>query len=105
MTVVGHDILTENGHVTYGTDGRWMLSDTYPDDKTNERTLFLFDTKNDRRYDLGSFYTPADLGKHNRCDLHPCWSRDNQAVCIDSVHEGRRQMYLLDIAELLEKLS
>ncbi|WP_114967020.1 hypothetical protein [Alkalilacustris brevis] len=105
VTVVGPEVLTENGHMTYGRDGRWMLSDTYPDAETNKRVLFLYDTKTDTRYDLGQFYTPPDLGKHNRCDLHPRWSRDNKRVCIDSVHEGRRQMYLLDIEALLKRLS
>lgn len=98
VSVVGPGILDENGHMTYARDGRWLLSDTYPDAKTNERTLFLFDTENAHRYDLGQFYTPPDLGKHNRCDLHPRWSRDNKTVCIDSVHEGTRQLYLIDIA-------
>ena len=97
VSIVGPGILDENGHMTYARDGRWLLSDTYPDAKTNERILFLFDTENAQRYDLGRFYTPPDLGKHNRCDLHPRWSRDNKAVCIDSVHEGTRQLYLIDV--------
>lgn len=102
---VGPDVLTENGHMTYSADGRWMLSDTYPDATTNQRILFLFDAKTGLRYDLGQFHTPPDLGKHNRCDLHPRWSRDNRRVCIDSVHEGPRQMYLLDIGSLLDDLA
>ena len=51
-----------------------------------------------RRHDLGRFYTDPDLGKENRCDLHPRWRGDGRAVCIDSVHEGERQMYLIDVA-------
>ena len=98
VSIVGPGILDENGHMTYARDGRWLLSDTYPDAQTNERILFLFDTENAQRYDLGQFYTPPDLGKHNRCDLHPRWSRDNKTVCIDSVHEGTRQLYLIDVA-------
>jgi hypothetical protein len=93
--VIGRDVLTENGHMSYSRDGRWLLSDTYPDKETNERILFLYDTRTGRRRDLGSFHTPPDLGKHNRCDLHPRWSRSNRQVCIDSVHEGSRQMYLI----------
>ncbi|MCI2395021.1 hypothetical protein [Aliiroseovarius sediminis] len=98
--VVGRGVLDENGHMTYSTDGRWILSDTYPDADTDERILFLFDTETGTRHDLGSFYTPPDLGKHNRCDLHPRWNRANTAVCMDSVHEGRRQMYLVDVTAL-----
>ncbi|GHE90817.1 hypothetical protein GCM10016455_09030 [Aliiroseovarius zhejiangensis] len=101
--VIGPGILTENGHMTYSRDGRWILSDTYPDASTNERILFLFDTQTDTRHDLGSFYTPPDLGKHNRCDLHPRWSHDNKTVCIDSVHEGTRQMYLVDVTDIVSE--
>ena len=93
--VIGRGILVENGHMTYSDDGRWILSDTYPDSETNERILFLFDTEINARHDLGSFFTPPDLGKHNRCDLHPRWSHDNKQICIDSVHEGSRQIYLV----------
>ncbi|WP_377189313.1 hypothetical protein [Ruegeria meonggei] len=100
VDVIGPGILIENGQMTYSSDGRWILSNTYPDADTNERVLFLFDTKTGARHDLGSFYTPPDLGKHNRCDLHPRWSHGNNTVCIDSVHEGARQMYLVDVSAI-----
>jgi hypothetical protein len=98
--VVGRHCLTENGHMTYSPNGRWLLSDTYPDDMTNERLLILYDAERDQRYDIGSFYTDPNLGKENRCDLHPRWSPDGQQVCIDSVHEGVRQRYIVDVDEL-----
>lgn len=101
VKVLGKEHLTENGHMTFSKDGRWLLSDTYPDDVTNERFLILYDIENNQRYNIGSFYTPADLGKHNRCDLHPRWSPDCQQVCIDSVHEGSRQRYIIDVSELM----
>lgn len=103
VEVIGRGVLIENGHMTYSKSGRWILSDTYPDDQTNERALFLFDTQSGERYDLGSFYTPPDLGKHNRCDLHPRWSRSGTQICIDSVHEGPREIYLLDLAEFFAR--
>ena len=54
------------------------------------------------RHDLGSFYASPDLSKENRCDLHPRWSRDGRQVCIDSVHEHQRQMYVLDVSGIVE---
>ena len=102
VEVLGRDLLTENGHMTYSPAGRWLLSDTYPDPESDERLLILYDTRAHRRFNIGSFYTPPDLGKHNRCDLHPRWSRDGKAVCIDSVHEGSRQVYVVDVSELVE---
>ena len=100
VAVIGADCLTENGHMTYSIDGKWLLSDTYPDSVSNERLLILYDVENDRRYDIGSFYTDPNLGKPNRCDLHPRWNPDSRQVCIDSVHEQVRQMYLIDVSNL-----
>ena len=41
-----------------------------------------------------------DCGECTRCDLDPNWSRDGRSVCIDSIHEGSRQVYILDVSEL-----
>jgi hypothetical protein len=102
VEVVGEGVLVENGHMTFSpTDKRWLLSDTYPDSQTHERILFLFDMKHGVRHDLGSFYADPALSKENRCDLHPRWSRDGQQVCIDSVHESARQMYVLDVSAIV----
>ncbi len=98
--VIGAHCLTENGHMSYSRDGKWLLSDTYPDSDSNERLLILYDVESGQRYDIGSFYTDPILGKPNRCDLHPRWRSDLRELCIDSVHEGERQIYLVDVAEL-----
>ena len=99
--VIGAQVLTENGHMTYNQDGSWLLSDTYPDDQSNERFLILYNSATKQRYNIGSFYTDPDLGKENRCDLHPRWSPCGQQVCIDSVHESIRQRYIIDVSELV----
>jgi len=100
VRVIGAGSLTENGHMSYSRDGKWLLSDTYPDSNSNERLLILYDVESDQRYDIGNFYTDPNLGKPNRCDLHPRWHPDARQLCIDSVHEGERQMYLIDVGEL-----
>lgn len=56
VQVIGRDVLVENGHMTFSpVSTRWMLSDTYPDDSTHERFLFLFDMQTGQRRNLGSF--------------------------------------------------
>jgi len=97
---VGTDVLTENGHMTYSPDGKWMVSDTYPDKRTNIRMLFLYHLESGKRYDVAALATDPDLGKENRCDLHPRWHPDGKAVCIDSIHEGERQLYIVDVSAL-----
>lgn len=102
VQVVGRDVLTENGHMTFSpVNPRWLLSDTYPDAKTHERILFLYDMETGLRHDLGSFYADPGLSKENRCDLHPRWSRDGMEVCIDSVHGEGRQMYIVDVSAVV----
>ena len=52
--------------------------------------------------ELGRFHSPPRYAGPVRCDLHPRWSRDGGQVCIDSVHEGSRQMYVIDAAKALD---
>jgi hypothetical protein len=100
VEVVGEGILTENGHMTFSpSNGRWLISDTYPDERC-ERTLFVFDMESGTRRDLGSFYATPKLSKENRCDLHPRWRRDGAQVCVDSIHETDRAMYIVDVSRL-----
>lgn len=92
-----------DGHCSFSPDGRWMLTDTYPDD-THYRTLFLIEMNTGRRVDIGRFLSPPGLWEV-RCDLHPRWGRDGKTVCFDSVHEGSRQMYSVDLSECLARHS
>lgn len=100
VKVIGEGILTQDGHCTYSPDKRWILTDTYPD-KRRFRTLILYNPVRRRRVDIGRFFAPRKLDGEIRCDLHPRWSRDGKSVCIDSVHEGPRQVYVLDISDIV----
>lgn len=96
---VGIGILTEDGHCTYSPDGRWILTDTYPNWEC-KRTLILYHLETQRRIDIGKFDSPVLEGP-TRCDLHPRWSRDGKQVCFDSLHEGSRQIYVVDLTDIV----
>ena len=100
VEAIGVGTLTGSGHMTYSMDRRFILTDTCPNAETNLQRALLYDVTTDTCYMLGEFYADPDVGKHNRCDLHPRFSPDNRFVTIDSVHEGSRQQYLLDVSEL-----
>lgn len=100
VKVVGEGILTQDGHCTYSPDKRWILTDTYPDQNLF-RTLILYNPEERRRVDIGRFFAPRKLYGEIRCDLHPRWSRDGKQVSIDSVHEGSRQVYVLDVSRIV----
>jgi len=98
----------EDGHPSFSPDERFILTDTYPD-KNHYRTLILYDTKLDKRHIVGKFCSMPDKKYTNdpkwdssgmRCDLHPRWDRKGEKVCIDSVHEGHRGMYIIDVSKI-----
>lgn len=101
VAVVGDGVLTVDGHCSYSPDRRWMLTDTYPDRDNHYRTLLLYRLKDGLRVDIGSFYSPPEVTGELRCDLHPRWHWNGTQVCVDSVHEGSRQMYVVDVSEVV----
>lgn len=97
--IFGEGVLTEDGHDTFSPNRRWVLNDTYPD-RHDMRTLMLVSWPDGKRIDIARAYSPkSKWWGEIRCDLHPRWSRDGRQVCIDSVHEGSRQMYVVDVSE------
>lgn len=93
--IMGDGVLNMDGHPSYSPSGRYILTDTYPD-KTRMRTLIIYDTVEKKRYDVGKYFAPFKYDGEVRCDLHPRWSRDGGKICFDSVHEGKRQLYIVD---------
>lgn len=79
---------------------RWILTDTYPDEE-RMRTLILYCVEDNKRVDVGRFFAPEELDGEIRCDLHPRWRRDGLKVSFDSAHEGTRQMYVIDVSDIV----
>lgn len=103
--IIGEGKLTSDGHPSYSPDKRYILTDTYPD-RTRHRTLIIYDTEEDQRYDIARLFAPFKYHGEVRCDLHPRWSRDGKNVCFDSVHEGKRQLYIIEnVIEKLEEID
>ena len=98
VQVFGEGRLTEDGHCTFSPDRQWVLNDTYPDE-FGMRTLMLVRFRDHKRIDLARSHSPKSRWWGEiRCDLHPRWSRDGSRICVDSVHDGTRQMYVMDVA-------
>lgn len=102
IRTMGEETLQEDGHCTFSPDSRWILNDTYPD-AHDMRTLMVIRTEDETRIDIARVRSPKSRWWGEiRCDLHPRWSRDGQQVCIDSVHEGSRQMYIVNMESFLQ---
>jgi hypothetical protein len=95
--VIGEGVLVEDGHCSFSPDRAWVLNDTYPD-RFDMRTLMLYRFPDGPRIDLARLHSPKSRWWGEiRCDLHPRWDRDGRRVCVDSVHDGSRQMYVVDV--------
>lgn len=90
---LGKGLLDYDGHGAFSPDGRWMVTDTYPQGKILEQKLYLMDMRTEAVLPLGRFVEPAKFTGHWRCDLHPRWSPRGDLVGFNSTYTGRRQVY------------
>ncbi|MDR2409449.1 MAG: hypothetical protein LBE13_15215 [Bacteroidales bacterium] len=125
VSYIAEGMITEDGHPMFCPVNRnWFICDNYPNNK-GIRTLFLFNIQENRRINLGEFKMSdmkPDLTESKRllndtepsvlkviglenlafvrsglhCDLHPRWSPNGKKIAFDSIHEGTRQIYMVN---------
>lgn len=95
-SVIGEGKIDRFGDGHPAIFGNKMIFDTYPD-KARMKHLFLFDLKTEELKQLGEFYEGFDYYDETRCDLHPCFNFDGTRVYFDSVHEGERRLYWINL--------
>lgn len=93
--------VNRDGHCSYSPDRRWVLNDTYPDRDRVQR-LMLLKVATGRPFHLNAFHSPPQYAGPVRCDLHPRWNRDGTVVCFDGCHDATRQVYVVDVAEVVK---
>lgn len=103
-------IYYEDGHGTW-IKNRFLITDTYAN-KKHFRKIILYDLKSKTKKIIGKFYAipdkkylkEEDREKYDnlgiRTDLHPRWDWEGKRFCFDSVHEGYRNMYEIDITKI-----
>lgn len=102
ISLVSEKLPEEDGHSSVGPNGRWMITDTYPD-KARMSWLILYDLQNDCLFKIGRFYQPLKYMGEMRIDLHPKWGVDGNRIFIESGHEGRRCLYSIDVSGIVNK--
>ena len=129
-TAFAKDIIPTDGHpMTNPQNKNWCICDNYPD-SDGFRDLFLYDFSNDVRVNLGRFkrlFEDPDMkekilyfagvdanilkgiseeqlaftrsGLH--CDLHPRWNCKGDYAVFDSIHDGTRQLYRVNVKDIM----
>ena len=94
-----------SGHPSVNIGGRYLISDAYPHEPfvldNEEVPIRLLDLQNDTEETICTIYT---LGKGMgmlRCDPHPAWDRTYKRVCFNGTPDGRRQVFIADLTEVI----
>ena len=90
--------LNTDGHCSYSPDGKYIITDTYPNRK-RIASVYLCTEDDNRSRRIARVFSPFRYDNVCRCDLHPRWNRTGDKVCIDSVHEGRRGLFVINLAQ------
>jgi len=97
---IGVNDFSCDGHPSVSPDGKWMLTDDYPD-KARFSRVYLYNLKKRKKYIVGAFYQPLKYQGEKRIDLHPKWSKDGGYISIDSGHNGKRSFYIIDVNNVM----
>lgn len=76
--------------------GEWLVTDTYPD-RRRMQYLVRANLKTGQIEELGRFHQSFRYGGETRCDLHPRIAPDGRYVFFDSVCQGGRRLYGLEL--------
>ena len=90
--------LKTDGHCSYSPNGELIITDSYPNRK---RMAFVYVCTEYQKQPvrIAKVFSPFKYDNDCRCDLHPRWNRKGNKVCIDSVHEGKRCLYVIPITK------
>ncbi len=106
-SIIGNKTLTSDGHPSFDSSERWMVTDSYPD-RRRIQNLIIFDTKSNKKYEVAKLPQPKEFQspshhEHWGCDLHPRWDRKSEMVCFDATFSGVRSLCTMNFGnDILE---
>ena len=99
---MGKGAMPPNGHACYSPDRRWLAVDAELVGPARVQGLMIYRPSDNAKVTLGIFPHADHFRGDIRCDLHPRWSPDGLLVSFDSVHEGSRQIYVAQVADIVQ---
>lgn len=92
---MGGRLLDIDGHPSFAFGGKYMITDSYPDEKKYRR-LIICNLKNKKQMRAGYFFAGLK-GTPAACDLHPKLSHDGTMLAVDTAYSGVHRMMVLKI--------
>lgn len=94
-----------DGHPSFTEDGRYMITDSYPDKKGYQR-LIVYDTITHKGLIIARLYAYYK-GNPASCDLHPKMCKNNNYLAVDSAYDEHHHLLLfkLDWEKIKNKIS
>ena len=92
--------LSNDGHPSYcPIDKNLVVIDSYPNRARIADVKILRDNDPEGKdiKVIARVFAPFKYDNDTRCDLHPRWSRDGKKVCFDSIFEGHRGLYAVEL--------
>jgi hypothetical protein len=102
LFIFAKDRLQVDGHPSYSPNGRYIITDTYPNFQRKQK-IILCDTETQQIIEVAEIYANMKYKNETRCDLHPRWKRDSTEICFDGAQGKYRQVYTLKISDILDK--
>lgn len=81
-----------DGHPSFSNDGRYMITDSYPDPSGYQR-LMMYDIQTKKVIFLAKVKALINE-ERDTCDLHPKWSKNNDYLAIDTAYNDKHHMVL-----------
>lgn len=92
--------ISNDGHPSYcPVNNHLVVTDSYPNRARMADIKLLRDDDPEAKQMkvIARVFAPFKYDNNTRCDLHPRWSKDGKKVCFDSVFEGHRGLYIVNI--------
>lgn len=90
--------LKTDGHCSYSPDGSLIVTDSYPN-RNRMAFVYVCAEYQNQPVRIAKVFSPFKYDNDCRCDLHPRWNRGGDKICIDSVHEGKRGLYVIPVSK------
>lgn len=89
---------SNDGHPSYSPDGSLIVTDSYPD-RARVASINLMDGDERKKENttIARVFAPFKYDNDTRCDLHPRWNHLGNKIAFDSVFEGHRGLYTVEL--------